>query len=198
MHELACRAASHDGVGHPGGGRVGQAERARTDRGRCNRLAVDRAGGYVKAAPSCCGARLGGLPGVIDGAHADMPPAGLAGSDGAPMPNRANPRSCRWTRTLSCWSSPPLPSPCCLWAPPALSAIIYNIPCVAAMSRIVSELVARNGSHDAEDRLRWSPALGSNATAIGTSDQVMSLAWPNVTGSAPRSGRSASTEWSSP
>jgi hypothetical protein len=57
------------------------------------------------------------------------------------------------------------------------------------MSPIVSELVARNGSHDAQDRLRWSLALGSNASAIGTSDHVIVLgASPNATGGASRSG----------
>ena len=43
------------------------------------------------------------------------------------------------------------------------------------MSAIVSELVARNGSHHAKDRLRWSPALGSNTTAVGTTDHVIVL-----------------------
>jgi len=38
-----------------------------------------------------------------------------------------------------------------------------------------AELVARNGSPDPKDRLRWFPALGRNATPIGTSDHRIVL-----------------------
>ena len=93
MQKPACRAAFHSGVGHPGGAPVGRAEFAHIDRGRCRRLAVDRAGRYAKAAPSGCGAQRGGLARVIDGAHEYMLMAGLAGSDDAPMINRATPRA---------------------------------------------------------------------------------------------------------
>jgi Na+/H+ antiporter NhaD/arsenite permease-like protein len=66
-----------------------------------------------------------------------------------------------------------------LWASAALSAIVDNIPYVATMSPIVSELVASNSGHGAEEVLWWSLALGAdlggNATAIGASANVVVL-----------------------
>jgi Na+/H+ antiporter NhaD/arsenite permease-like protein len=65
-----------------------------------------------------------------------------------------------------------------LWASAALSAIVDNIPYVATMSPIVSELVA-SSDHRAKDVLWWSLALGAdlggNATAIGASANVVVL-----------------------
>jgi Na+/H+ antiporter NhaD/arsenite permease-like protein len=66
-----------------------------------------------------------------------------------------------------------------LWASAALSAIVDNIPYVATMSPIVSELVDANGAHTSKDVLWWSLALGAdlggNATAIGASANVVVL-----------------------
>ncbi len=66
-----------------------------------------------------------------------------------------------------------------LWASAVLSAIVDNIPYVATMSPIVSELVNVHGAHDAHDVLWWSLALGAdlggNATAIGASANVVVL-----------------------
>jgi Na+/H+ antiporter NhaD/arsenite permease-like protein len=66
-----------------------------------------------------------------------------------------------------------------LWASAALSAIADNIPYVATMSPIVSELVNANGAHTNKDVLWWSLALGAdlggNATAIGASANVVVL-----------------------
>jgi Na+/H+ antiporter NhaD/arsenite permease-like protein len=72
-----------------------------------------------------------------------------------------------------------------LWVSAALSAIVDNIPYVATMSPIVADLVAANGSPDA-NVLWWSLALGAdlggNATAVGASANVV------VLGIAERSG----------
>jgi Na+/H+ antiporter NhaD/arsenite permease-like protein len=66
-----------------------------------------------------------------------------------------------------------------LWASAALSAIVDNIPYVATMSPIVSELVAGHGGHSGTRVLWWSLALGAdlggNATAIGASANVVVL-----------------------
>ncbi|HEY3007320.1 MAG TPA: sodium:proton antiporter, partial [Micromonosporaceae bacterium] len=66
-----------------------------------------------------------------------------------------------------------------LWASAVLSAIVDNIPYVATMSPIVSELVASNSEHSAKEVLWWSLALGAdlggNATAIGASANVVVL-----------------------
>jgi Na+/H+ antiporter NhaD/arsenite permease-like protein len=66
-----------------------------------------------------------------------------------------------------------------LWASAALSAIVDNIPYVATMSPIVSELVNANGGHSANQVLWWALALGAdlggNATAIGASANVVVL-----------------------
>jgi Na+/H+ antiporter NhaD/arsenite permease-like protein len=74
-----------------------------------------------------------------------------------------------------------------LWASAALSAIVDNIPYVATMTPIVSELVhASPGAHGG-NVLWWSLALGAdlggNATAIGASANVVML------GLAERAGR---------
>jgi Na+/H+ antiporter NhaD/arsenite permease-like protein len=66
-----------------------------------------------------------------------------------------------------------------LWASAALSALVDNIPYVATMAPIVSELVhAHSGAADATV-LWWSLALGAglggNATAIGASANVVML-----------------------
>jgi Na+/H+ antiporter NhaD/arsenite permease-like protein len=65
-----------------------------------------------------------------------------------------------------------------LWVSAALSAIVDNIPYVATMSPIVADLVAANGSPNA-NVLWWSLALGAhlggNATAIGASANVVVL-----------------------
>ena len=66
-----------------------------------------------------------------------------------------------------------------LWASAGLSAIVDNIPYVATMSPIVSELVAGNGGHDSAQVLWWALAIGAdfggNATAIGASANVIVL-----------------------
>ncbi len=105
---------------------------------------------------------------MIDGAHAGMLLAGLAGSDGALMPNRATPGAAGGPGRYRAGDRRCSPRRAA-YGPRRRSRRSFPIPYVGAMSPIVSELVARNGSHDAKDRLRWSPALGSNATAIGTS-----------------------------
>ncbi|RJL22077.1 ArsB/NhaD family transporter [Bailinhaonella thermotolerans] len=73
-----------------------------------------------------------------------------------------------------------------LWASAGLSAIIDNIPYVATMSPIVSELVQANGGGE-WGVLWWALALGAdlggNATAIGASANVVIL------GIAERNGR---------
>jgi Na+/H+ antiporter NhaD/arsenite permease-like protein len=66
-----------------------------------------------------------------------------------------------------------------LWASAALSAIVDNIPYVATMSPIVSEIVASHDAHSGKQVLWWSLALGAdlggNATAIGASANVVVL-----------------------
>jgi Na+/H+ antiporter NhaD/arsenite permease-like protein len=66
-----------------------------------------------------------------------------------------------------------------LWASAALSAIVDNIPYVATMSPIVSELVGAHSAHSAKEVLWWALALGAdlggNATAIGASANVVVL-----------------------
>jgi Na+/H+ antiporter NhaD/arsenite permease-like protein len=65
-----------------------------------------------------------------------------------------------------------------LWASAVLSAIVDNIPYVATMSPIVSDLVQQNSSGDGHV-LWWALALGSdlggNATAVGASANVVVL-----------------------
>ncbi|MFI0407750.1 sodium:proton antiporter [Actinomadura sp. 3N508] len=65
-----------------------------------------------------------------------------------------------------------------LWASAALSAIVDNIPYVATMSPIVSDLVQQHPG-DEGDVLWWALALGAdlggNATAIGASANVVVL-----------------------
>jgi Na+/H+ antiporter NhaD/arsenite permease-like protein len=76
-----------------------------------------------------------------------------------------------------------------LWVSAALSAIVDNIPYVAAMSPVVAELVQAEGGGDADHSqvLWWSLALGAdlggNATAVGASANVVIL------GLAARAGR---------
>ncbi|HEY7225567.1 MAG TPA: ArsB/NhaD family transporter [Micromonosporaceae bacterium] len=74
-----------------------------------------------------------------------------------------------------------------LWASAALSAIVDNIPYVATMAPIVSELVHAGGDTPATHVLWWALALGAglggNATAIGASANVVML------GLAERAGR---------
>jgi Na+/H+ antiporter NhaD/arsenite permease-like protein len=73
-----------------------------------------------------------------------------------------------------------------LWASAFLSAIVDNIPYVATMSPVVSELVAAEGTDNGQV-LWWSLALGAdlggNATAVGASANVVML------GLAERAGR---------
>ncbi len=74
-----------------------------------------------------------------------------------------------------------------LWASAVLSAIVDNIPYVATMAPIVSELVNASGNGTDGQVLWWSLALGAdlggNATAIGASANVVML------GLAERAGR---------
>lgn len=74
-----------------------------------------------------------------------------------------------------------------LWGSAVLSAIVDNIPYVATMAPIVSELVASTGDPSGAQVLWWSLALGAdlggNATAIGASANVVML------GLAERAGR---------
>jgi Na+/H+ antiporter NhaD/arsenite permease-like protein len=73
-----------------------------------------------------------------------------------------------------------------LWVSAFLSAIVDNIPYVATMSPLVSELVEATGGDGASNVLWWSLALGAdlggNATAVGASANVV------VLGIAERSG----------
>jgi Na+/H+ antiporter NhaD/arsenite permease-like protein len=66
-----------------------------------------------------------------------------------------------------------------LWASAGLSAIVDNIPYVATMSPIVSELVTAEGGLDKAQVLWWALAiggdLGGNATAVGASANVVVL-----------------------
>lgn len=67
-----------------------------------------------------------------------------------------------------------------------LSAIVDNIPFVATMTPVVSELVAPGGQYAGQDGLWWALVLGAdlggNATAIGASANVV------VAGIAKRNG----------
>ncbi|HAM43672.1 MAG TPA: hypothetical protein DCM67_01420 [Propionibacteriaceae bacterium] len=73
-----------------------------------------------------------------------------------------------------------------LWGSATLSAIVDNIPFVATMTPVVSELVAPGGQYAGEDGLWWALVLGAdlggNATAIGASANVV------VAGIAKRNG----------
>jgi Na+/H+ antiporter NhaD/arsenite permease-like protein len=73
-----------------------------------------------------------------------------------------------------------------LWVSAFLSAIVDNIPYVATMSPLVSDLVEATGGDGASNVLWWSLALGAdlggNATAVGASANVV------VLGIAERSG----------
>lgn len=73
-----------------------------------------------------------------------------------------------------------------LWVSAFLSAIVDNIPYVATMSPLVSDLVESTGGNGASSVLWWSLALGAdlggNATAVGASANVV------VLGIAERSG----------
>ncbi|WP_435205115.1 SLC13 family permease [Micromonospora sp. bgisy143] len=66
-----------------------------------------------------------------------------------------------------------------LWASAGLSAIVDNIPYVATMSPIVSELVNAEGGLDKGQVLWWALAIGAdfggNATAVGASANVVVL-----------------------
>ncbi|HEY0639130.1 MAG TPA: ArsB/NhaD family transporter [Pseudonocardiaceae bacterium] len=66
-----------------------------------------------------------------------------------------------------------------LWASALLSAIVDNIPYVATMSPIVSDLVNNAGGLEQGQVLWWSLALGAdlggNATAVGASANVVIL-----------------------
>ncbi|MQA24560.1 MAG: hypothetical protein GEU94_03630 [Micromonosporaceae bacterium] len=77
-----------------------------------------------------------------------------------------------------------------LWISAFLSAIVDNIPYVATMSPLVSELVEATGGGGASNVLWWSLALGAdlggNATAVGASANVV------VLGIAERSGHKIS------
>jgi Na+/H+ antiporter NhaD/arsenite permease-like protein len=74
-----------------------------------------------------------------------------------------------------------------LWGSAVLSAIVDNIPYVATMAPIVSELAGATGDASGAQVLWWALALGAdlggNATAIGASANVVML------GLAERSGR---------
>ncbi|MGH3662586.1 MAG: SLC13 family permease [Micromonosporaceae bacterium] len=73
-----------------------------------------------------------------------------------------------------------------LWVSAFLSAIVDNIPYVATMSPVVSDLAQATGATGADSPLWWSLALGAdlggNATAVGASANVV------VLGIAERSG----------
>ncbi|HML49867.1 MAG TPA: ArsB/NhaD family transporter [Propionicimonas sp.] len=73
-----------------------------------------------------------------------------------------------------------------LWGSATLSAIVDNIPFVATMTPVVSELVAPGGQYAGQDGLWWALVLGAdlggNATAIGASANVV------VAGIAKRNG----------
>ncbi|MGH3715689.1 MAG: ArsB/NhaD family transporter [Micromonosporaceae bacterium] len=66
-----------------------------------------------------------------------------------------------------------------LWVSAFLSAIIDNIPYVATMSPVVTDLVAANGGPGQANVLWWALALGAdlggNATAVGASANVVVL-----------------------
>lgn len=73
-----------------------------------------------------------------------------------------------------------------LWGSATLSAIVDNIPFVATMTPVVSELVGPGGPYAGENGLWWALVLGAdlggNATAIGASANVV------VAGIAKRNG----------
>lgn len=73
-----------------------------------------------------------------------------------------------------------------LWGSATLSAIVDNIPFVATMTPVVSELVSPGGQYAGENGLWWALVLGAdlggNATAIGASANVV------VAGIAKRNG----------
>lgn len=75
-----------------------------------------------------------------------------------------------------------------LWGSATLSAIVDNIPFVATMTPVVSELVAPGGQYAGQNGLWWALVLGAdlggNATAIGASANVV------VAGIAKRNGHS--------
>lgn len=77
-----------------------------------------------------------------------------------------------------------------LWGSAALSAIVDNIPFVATMAPVVSEMVAPGGQYAGENGLWWALVLGAdlggNATAIGASANVV------VAGIAKRNGHALS------
>lgn len=77
-----------------------------------------------------------------------------------------------------------------LWGSAALSAIVDNIPFVATMAPVVSEMVAPGGQYAGENGLWWALVLGAdlggNATAIGASANVV------VAGVAKRNGHALS------
>lgn len=77
-----------------------------------------------------------------------------------------------------------------LWGSAVLSAIVDNIPFVATMTPVVSELVAPGGQYAGENGLWWALVLGAdlggNATAIGASANVV------VAGIAKRNGHALS------
>lgn len=79
-----------------------------------------------------------------------------------------------------------------LWGSATLSAIVDNIPFVATMTPVVSELVAPGGQYAGQNGLWWALVLGAdlggNATAIGASANVV------VAGIAKRNGH-AITFW---
>ncbi|SEL86314.1 ArsB/NhaD family transporter [Nonomuraea pusilla] len=66
-----------------------------------------------------------------------------------------------------------------LWASAGLSAIVDNIPYVATMSPIVTDLVHANGGNGPAQVLWWALALGAdlggNATAVGAAANVVVL-----------------------
>ena len=66
-----------------------------------------------------------------------------------------------------------------LWGSAVLSGVVDNIPYVATMSPVVSELVAAEGGTEQARSLWWSLALGAdlggNATAVGASANVVVL-----------------------
>ncbi|MFC7714919.1 ArsB/NhaD family transporter [Nonomuraea recticatena] len=66
-----------------------------------------------------------------------------------------------------------------LWGSAAISAIVDNIPYVATMSPIVSDLVNATGGDGTSQVLWWALAvgadLGGNATAVGAAANVVVL-----------------------
>ena len=66
-----------------------------------------------------------------------------------------------------------------IWASGMMSGIVDNIPYVATMSPLVSDLVAAGGNSPQAESLWWALAIGSdlggNATAVGASANVVVL-----------------------